>query len=143
MKTKNAIFITMILLIFCASASAIDWKTTNQATVAWNAVETLIDGSPLPAGSIIKYEVYLANATTDPQKTNPVKLTDPAISELEYTLTLNSEGKYFVGVCAVRFDGEIEVGRSEINWSDINGEQTPNPFGLIHYFSPAIPTNLR
>ena len=145
MKKLMILFLSVALIFsFVVMASAVEWKVTNQATIAWDAVTTLADGSVLPAGSIILYEVYLANADTDPNKANPVKLTDPPITALEYIITLNSEGRFIPGVLAIRLDAQgAELGRSTINWADVNGDQTPNPFGLVHYIPPAIPLNLR
>ena len=131
-----------MIFIIAASGFCVDWRTTNQATVAWDAVNTLSDGSALPAGDIVKYRVYLANAITDPNKANPALIDETDL--LQFTLTLNAEGRYLIGVQAVRYDSALaELGTSEINWSDVNGAATPNPFGIVHYFNPAIPMNLR
>jgi hypothetical protein len=132
------------MLLLTPFAGSVEWKTTNQATVQWDAVATLENGDPLPAGNTVAYRVYLANAVTDPNKDNPTNLTPTPISQLTMTLTLNVEGKYFVGVQAVRYDESgTEIGVSTINWSDVNGAATPNPFGLVHYLLPATPMNLR
>jgi len=134
----------IMTLVFAGSAFCVEWKTTNQATVAWDAVTTLDDGSAVPANNTVKYRVYLSNADSDPDKASPALLTAEPITALEYTLTLNAEGRYLVGVQAVRYDeNSTEVGTSTINWSDTNGEATPNPFGLLHYLPPAAPANLR
>lgn len=131
-----------MILAFAQVGFCVEWKTTNQATAAWDAVTTLDDGSALPAGNTVKYRVYLSNAVTDPDKANPALLGET--DQLEYVITLNAEGKYFVGVQSVRFDETAtEVGVSAINWSDTNGAATPNPFGLVHYLPPAAPANLR
>jgi hypothetical protein len=135
---------TLIFGLIATYANAIEWKATNQVTIAWDATTTLIDGQPIPAGAIIKYDVYISNADTDPDKANPTKLTAEPIDALEYTLTLNTEGRYIAGVKAVRFDtAGAQVAESEVNWSDANGAMTPNPFGLIHYLAPTAPANLR
>jgi len=145
MKRKIQIIgIIAILLSFWVSALAVDWKVTNQATIAWDAATTLIDGTPVPANNSVKYRVYMANAVTDPNKGNPVLLTQEPISVLEYIITLNIEGKYYVGVSAVRYDDVgFELNESVVNWSDVNGEATPNPFGFVHYIKMGSPKNLR
>ena len=133
---KKVIVTLLISLVFVVSALSIEWKTANQATVQWDAVTTLSDGNPVPSDNSVKYRVYLANAVTDPDKTNPSLLTTNPISALEYIITLNTEGKYYIGVSAVRYDStgaEIADTESDINWSDTNGESTPNPFGLVYY----------
>lgn len=142
MKTKIIAILILGLWIFCGNAAAVDWKVTNQATIAWDAVITLGDGSALPAGNLIKYKVYLANAITDPNKQNPATLGET--DQLEYLITLNAEGKFIPGVSAVRYDETgAAIDESAINWADVNGESTPNPFGLVHYIPPAMPMNLR
>lgn len=141
---KKTIFIITILtaFVFCGSAGAIDWKKTNQATVAWDAVTVLEDGTALPADDVVKYRVYLANEKTDPDKANPALLGETDL--LEYTITLNTEGRFWVGVQSVRYDSAgVELEVSTINWSDTNGEYTPNPFGIFHHVPPGKPKNLR
>ena len=134
--------LTFALTVICADA--IEWKAANQVTIAWDATTTLIDGQPIPAGAIIKYDIYLSNADTDPGKTNPIKLNAAPIDALQYVVTLNTEGKYIVGVKALRFDDTgAMVAESNMNWSDVNGVKTPNPFGLVHYIAPEPPGNLR
>lgn len=141
MKSATAASLIM-LLVFAQAGICVEWRSTNQATVAWDAVTTLNDGSALPAGDYIAYRVYLANSVTDPEKSNPALLGET--DQLQYTVTLNVEGKYYVGVQAVRYDAtDTEIETSIINWSDVNGDMTPNPFGLVHYLPPAAPLNLR
>ena len=141
MKALSIILIILSIGLFVAPSHAVDWKNLNQATVAWDAVTTLSDGSAIPEGSSIQYRVYMANAVTDPNKTNPAVLG--TIPNIEYLITINAEGKYIIGVSAVRFADGAEVEESDINWSDVNGDSTPNPFGFVHYLKPAIPKNLR
>lgn len=134
----------MVPMMLCvASANAVDWKKTNQFTVQWDAVTTLSDGSALPSGSSIKYEIFLANADTDANKTNPSLITATPISGLSYTLTLNTEGRFLVGVRTLRFDSNNErAAESDIGWSDdIN--IAPNPFGIYYVLIPAKVKNLR
>lgn len=133
---------TLAFVLAAGWAEAVEWKALNQATVEWEAVSANEAGDPLPAGDTVKYRVYLANAVTDPDKTNAVLLGET--DQLEYILTLNTEGRFVVGVSAVRYDDAgTELEESAINWSDVNGEATPNPFGFEHYLKPAVPKNLR
>ncbi|MGD9212813.1 MAG: hypothetical protein PVI90_18660 [Desulfobacteraceae bacterium] len=118
------------------------WVATNQKIVGWDAVTTNIEGDPIPADNSIEYVAYLANAITDPDKTNPAEIA--TINETQYIVTLTSEGKYFFGVKAVRKDanGEI-VGESEIAWSDdARYAAAGQTFGLQHFLPPAAPTGL-
>jgi hypothetical protein len=137
-----SIVAVLIVAVFAIDSNAIDWKKTNQATVAWDAVSVLGDGTALPAGDVVKYRVYLANEKTDPDKANPSKLGETDL--LQYTITLNTEGRFWVGVQSVRYDSAgVELEVSDINWSDTNGEYTPVPFGIFHHVPPGKPKNLR
>ena len=128
----------LVALLIGTAAHAVEWKTMNQATVDWDAVTALISGAPVPENNSIKYRVYLDKG----DKANPQVLGDT--DQLQYTITLNEEGRFIVGVSAVRFDENgTEIGESEINWSDVNGGGTPNPFGFVHYLKPASPGGLR
>jgi len=139
------ILLSLLIVTFLGMGSAYsldNWKDTNQVTIAWDQVTTLSDNSMLPAGHSLKYKIYLANAVTDPDKTNPAELGET--DQLNYTITLNVEGKYLVGVSTTRYDETgAFLNESEINWSDVNGESTPDPFGLRHWFRAAVPKNLR
>jgi hypothetical protein len=117
-----------------------EWHAANQATVAWDAVTLLANGNPVPPGDVIDYKIYLANAVTDPDKATPA-LIQEGIAETQYTITLNAEGKYFVGFQAARKVEGVEVGVSGITWSD-DPEEAPIPFGLLYYAPPADVTGL-
>ena len=104
--------------------------------MAWDAVTTNVDGGAIPAGEI-SYTVYLYNAVTDPNHTNPAELGTTA--EPQYLITLGTEGKYFFGVKAVRtVAGEI-VGESAIIWSSA----PEYDFGLQYFAAPANPGGLK
>ena len=138
---RKTFLITCILFCLIAPAEALQWQTTNQITIGWDAVTMMDNGEPIPADNTVKYRIYMTNATTDPDKTNPVVVTET--DQLQHTLTINTEGKYIVGIASVRYDaGGVEVSESVVNWSDVNGELTPNPFGLVHYVPLLPPTGL-
>jgi hypothetical protein len=136
--------ILCILVVFAPSpAFGQEWIITNQATVTWDAVTTRSDGVPFPAGDQIAYSAYLADASTDPDKTNP--MLQSTVFDTECVITLVDEGKYFVGLRTIRMssDGAV-IGESVIGWSDdpaivVEGRT----FGLRYFLPPAIPTGLR
>lgn len=137
--------VVMLLLFFSSLTEAQEWKTANQVTVAWDAVTVKQDGEAIPAEDIVEYTLYLSNAVTDPDKSNPVEIG--STRELQYTITLNTEGKYFAGIKSKRIvvnadQTEEVVGESEIVWSD-DPAVAPNPFGLRYYLPPASPSGLR
>ena len=140
---KRLSIAVVILLLVVGVAFAQTWHTANQATVEWDAVANLSDGTPLPPTDTVEYTVYLANAITDPNKDNPSEVA--TITDTSHLITLNVEGSFFVGVKAVRkiSDGTV-VGESEVAWSDDpqycqNGET----FGLRYFLPPAAPKNMR
>jgi opacity protein-like surface antigen len=134
---KSILFFAIIALLIAAPAMAVDWVTANQTTVAWDAVTKSADGTVTFGAGEITYSVYLANAITDPNKANPAKVR--TIPETQTTLTLNSEGKYYVGVSAVRTVSGSLIGESAISWSDA---VTP-AFGIQFFVIPGPPSGLR
>jgi len=106
------------------------WHTTNQATVAWDAV-------PVASGTV-EYVLYLSNAITDPAKTNPAEIA--TVTDTTYIFTLNTEGRYFIGAKSRRLVDGVNVGESEVVWTD-------NPavcadgvdFGIQYFEPPAAP----
>lgn len=119
----------------------LNWKSANQGTIYWDATEALIDGSPAPSDGSIKYRIWLKKEGADDSTKVEVGLTD----KLEFTITFTEEGRFVVGVQAIRYDANgVEMdAASSINWSDVNGESTPNPFGFVHIIPAATPLNLR
>jgi len=117
------------------AGTTVDWYPTNQATIAWTPVTTMENGKPIPEGSIIKYQTYLADAMADPEKQNPI---DTGIVEVaEKTFTLTTEGKYYAGIWALRYVGGELVGQSTISWSNnLIVCKDGKTFGLKHYFIP-------
>ena len=136
------IIVSVLTLGLAMSASAVEWHTANQVTIAWDAYDGVIQ-----PGDQITYKVY------SKQLPAGAELLLNEVSTLGATITFTSEGRYIVGVQTVRgvdengdgtFDPDTEqVLESEINWSDTNGEFTPNPFGLRYFINPGKTKNLR
>lgn len=123
--------IALVFALFVGTAFAeTNWHTANQTTVAWDH-----DLAGIPADQI-KFNIYLVNVDTDPSKGNPAKIGTTAAKE--YTITLNSEGRYWAGVAAFRVLEGKEI-ESEILWSDEGQE----PFGLQYFIVPMKPSTLR
>jgi len=127
--------LAITFLFFTGTAYALDWHTANQSTVGWNEVTTMGNGNPIPDGSVITYQTYLANSVTDPNKLNPADTGIVTVNEKIYTL--NAEGKFYVGVKALRnVDGEV-LESSTIAWSDIAEFCKDGiTFGLRYYLIP-------
>jgi hypothetical protein len=127
---KLALVVALILITSVAFAQ--EWHTANQTTVCWDGF-----------GDDVGYALYLANAQTDPQKTNPAKIADD-VMDTRYTITLGVEGCFYVGVQSRRYvDGEI-VGVSDIAWSD-NPEVCLGgaTFGICYFLAPPMITGLK
>ena len=108
---------------------------SNQATLEWNVVATDVDGDPITG---VTYRLYLSNADTDPNKSNPVIAVDNII-ETSATVTLGTKGRFFVGVSALLDDLE-----SAINWGDEQADQeTVDLFGLRFAVPPHAPKNIK
>ena len=130
-------------MLVATLAWAQPWHTANQVTVAWDAVTTDENGQPLDmTEATVAYKLYLVNARTDPNKTNPVELAQ--VAETTYTLTLGTEGRYYFGVAAVRVtvdEGNV-VGAASIAWSD-DTTLTDSPFGLRYFVPPGQAKQVR
>ena len=130
---KRFFFIAFVLLLSLLSVSiAQEVQYTNQITIAWDPVTQLTDGSPIPAGDVITYEIFKADELIG------------ETAELQYTVTFDQEGEYKVGVRTKRQVASTgDIVYSEINYSDQNGESTPNPF-VVRFIKPVqMAKNLR
>lgn len=126
--------IVLATILITSNAYCITWKTANQATVAWDAV--------VVESGTVEYVLYLVNSKTDPEKLSPQELG--VTTNLEYTITLTSEGKYYAGVKARRIIDSENVGESDISFSDdplvcLDGIT----FGIKYFERPTKPKNLR
>ena len=86
----------------------------------------LNDGTPIPAGSTIQYQVYIR---TDPTG-NSVAAGNP-ITALQSLVTLAAEGFYDIGIKAQRVVGSQVVSESTVAWlNDPLVAQGGNDFGV-------------
>ena len=134
-------FLLILIGLFFVTGAAYGqtWHTANQATMAWDAVTQLSNGDPIPVGDIVKYKVWLKNAVAGG---DPTELGE--IAELEYTITLNTEGKYFVGVSALRYSKDnVLLNESAISWSDMAECTAAGPFGIQYFLPLKFPIGLR
>jgi len=132
---KKILYLILFLLIWCAayaSAADVTFYNANQFTLQWNEVAEDADGDPITG---VTYEVVMANAITDPGKTDPAVVASPATNTA--TITIAVKGRYFVGVRSV-WDGL----RSDINWGDDTILQDVPPFGVRFAVPPKVPDGL-
>jgi hypothetical protein len=143
LKKTMILGILLILSVFITirAAHAFEWVTANQKTIAWDAVTTKTDGTAIPTTDTVEYIAYIANADSDPQKDNPAKVWQGP--ETQTVITLNVEGRFLVGIRAVRkiADG-TEVGESTIAWSDTPVATNNSEFGIRFFFGPNAVTGL-
>lgn len=135
--------IMFLMVLGAVQVNGQEWHTMNQATIAWDAVTEMQGGELIPETDIVEYKVHLANATTDPDKTNPAEIGTTA--ETTYTITLNTEGKFFVGLQTLRMTSDrTSVSESVIGWSDDPEiAKDGNIFGLRYFVPPLPPCNVR
>ena len=108
---KKLWIITLIMLLSFSFAMAQEIHWANQITVAWDAPEFLIDGTPIPTADVIAYNMYLR---PDGVASEPFIAV---VSALEYTYTL-PEGIHEAGVSALRYIGGTGTPfESDIAWS--------------------------
>lgn len=138
------LLLVVVLMLVASPAFGQVWTTANEATVAWDAVTKLLDGSTIPAADKVSYNTFIKN-----KKTGAV-ISVGNTPALQQTIVFNLEGRYFVGVSTLRAvvgeDGVTveETMESEVSWSDVasvclNGQT----FGIRYFVHPNQPQNLR
>lgn len=142
-KRFNLIILCVAIATLFATATpsraATSWFPANQKTVAWDAPTKLADGSLVPAGDMVKYQVWSKRGTDAPVK---IQAED---TKTQMTLSFSNEGRYLIGVQAIRYPAGETVGLpSAITWSDsADVVSVPEPFGLVYYVAPQDPKGLR
>jgi hypothetical protein len=139
-KSLKIAMLTILLACLPLYVLSVEWHVANQKMIGWDAPTQLVDGSPIPEGSVLTYNVYAANNLTDPNKTNPALLTPTPQSERQFLFEAGVEGSFVIGVEAVR-EYEGQVLKSTICWAD--DEACSNaPFGIRFYVPTAPAGNL-
>ena len=128
---KALFFIAIVILLGCLS---VGWTQTvhyaNQTTIAWDPVTKYQDGTTLPAGTVVSYEIYLKDGTQ-----TLLGLT----TATQFTVTLTDYLIHDVGVRAgITISGTKYF--SEVAWASVDGVP---PFVLQRYPAPAKVLNLR
>jgi hypothetical protein len=139
MRSLIVVVIGLVIFGFCVVAHAQTWVTANQVTVAWDAVTQTVEGLAIPA-SEMKYQVYIRTGTT-----GDGTAVDGIISETQLAITFTAEGRYYIGVRAIRYPaGEASGYGSYVSWSnDPLVCAVAGPFGVVYYAVPINPKGLR
>jgi len=140
---KTTVLAGIFMLLLGQDLSAQDsWYPANQVTVAWDAVTTLTDDTPIPAGDAVTYSVYMRPFPDGA----PVRVVTN-IPDLQSVVTFTAEGRYLLGVSASRQpEGETELFESTICWSFGMAEpctSTDGTFAIKFFLNPRNPDNLR
>ena len=136
-KLSIALILISILFLTTVALGAPSWTVANQSTVGWDAVTKLADDTPIPTGDTVTYRVFIKKDGTAGDGT---QVTETAA--LEYTITFPTEGRWLVGIQAVRAPeaNPTDLQLSTIIWSDNTDVLlVPVPFGFIYYLTPAEP----
>jgi hypothetical protein len=121
--------VVMALAVVPMVVLAQTWFTTNQATVAWDAV------APIVATDVIKYQVYTRIGTT-----GNGAAVGGEITATQLAITFAVEGRYFIGVKSIRYPvGEtVGIPSAATSWSnDPLVCAAAGPFGIVYYVAPA------
>lgn len=135
---KRVFLIIIACLLLAGVAYTDEWHPTNQATVRWDAVTALSDGSPVPAGDLVTYQLFTRSVQTGIEAS-----VGPPVSTIESTITFTIEGDYHIGIRAIRTvppAGELpeRVFTSSMGWSsDPLIAKDGITFGVSYYLQPA------
>lgn len=145
MKYATHILIFLHVLIFCAvlfftsTAQAFTWHVTNQFTISWDSPTFLSNDEPIPENNIIVNELFIA-----PNQDKTQKISVGETPNSQYTMTIDNEGRYLVGVRSIRNDADgNKLSESIIAWSDDPEVTATDVFGISHYFSPKPVSNMQ
>ena len=132
---KKAIIILAILITVGAASSrdvlAQTWYTANQVTLAWDPVAKV-----LATDQANRYQVYSRNDLVS----NGTPISGE-IAEMQLVISFTVEGRYYLGVEAIRYPAGETVGIRSAGkaWSNVAADTNNNPFGVSFF---AVPGNV-
>lgn len=137
------IVLTMVVttsLLVASSVLAEEVHYANRTMLQWKM--TWAEGQTPAPESEMAYKIYRTLATS-PDKENPEFLAEIKGSDT-YPVAFSKEGKYLLGVRAVRYvPGEENPIESPIGWSDIPENTYNNPFSVQFDIPPVAPTEVK
>ena len=138
------ILLSILILLYSSTCFSLDYITTNKAKISWEAVTTLESGEVLPQGSVIKYMVYTMNQSSINQEIKEVPYSSTFDgSQTSCIITFTEEGKYIIGIKALRIINSSTTCESKIAWSNDEVATNNKTFGVQYFSSPSSVTNLR
>ena len=133
---KRAILLfALLLLVGLAGYGQATPHWANAAVVEWDAPTALSDGSPIPAGEVVLYDVLVA-----PMADRASFIAQSQVSVAESPVTAPGPGDWLVGVRSVRIIDEQQL-PSTILWSD--DPSNPEPFFLRYALPYGEPGSIR
>jgi hypothetical protein len=134
---KKAWVIAFILLIAVVSVGFGAVVYTNQITIGWDAVTKLGDGTNIPVGDLVSYQVYTKKGTA-------TEVLVGEVTSLQQTITFTVEGDYLIGVRAKRTVTGGAIVYSPITWSNSTDiAAVPVPFSVGYYLPPGAPKGFK
>lgn len=138
------LILVLFLVLLAVPALGTDWKHTNTVNVGWDPVTTYEDGTPIPVDAVVNYALH-----TKLLKTGAINNLPGLITGTQGSITFTEEGRYYLGVHAIRLDqapGEPAptiVAESIIAWSD-QAEYCKDgkTFGVMFFKIPKNPAGL-
>ena len=134
---KRLWIVLLVALFMAVSVGFAAVIYTNQVTIGWDAVTKLADGTNIPTGDVISYQVYTKKGTA-------AEVLVGEINSLQQTVTFTVEGEYLVGVRTKRAITGGAIVYSTITWSNSTDiAAVPVPFSVGYYIPPAVPKGLK
>jgi hypothetical protein len=133
MKT---LFASLLFLFLVSPAAGQTWYTANQVTFAWDPVPKV-----QPTDQTNKYQVYSRTDTVS----NGVKVGGE-ITATQLAVSFTVEGRYYLGVEAIRYPAGETVGivSATKGWSNVAVDAAGGvPFGVVYFVRPGSASGLR
>jgi hypothetical protein len=135
-KMKKLFMVSVMVMLMAGVANAQTWYTANQVTFAWDAVSKV-----QPTDQTNKYQVYSRTDTVS----NGVKVGGE-ITATQLAVSFTVEGRYFLGVEAIRYPAGETVGivSATKGWSNVAADAAGGvPFGVVYFVRPGSASGLR
>ncbi|UCE05511.1 MAG: hypothetical protein JSW07_18165 [bacterium] len=146
MKKLLLIVFALIILVpaFAFAENPLKVVVPDKSAIQWDAVTALVDGSPIPAGETVQYQIFLGPhpipAGQDPNDASLYTLLG-STTETIFTINFPAEGVYIAGVRAVRIMDSVE-NYSSISWST-NHAVTVEAWYYVYMIPYAQPMGLK
>lgn len=132
--------ILLLLLSFSAFASDLSWHTANELTLAWSPVTKNNQGESI--SDVIHYEIAIVSASSVDR--NKDKVIIGSTEATQHQIEFNEEGRFILGVRAVRIIEGEALSTSTWAWSDDpSAAKEGRVFGGQFFFPLASPQGMQ